>query len=259
MADRDLTTLTPDATFSWSSAFVVGADSQVAADPSIYQASAMLTALQGEDLTLTGAVTVPAATVTAHEAALTITESQISDLGSYLVAADIAGLQTQDAFLDDIAALTDPGADRLLFWDDSASEIAFLTAGPGLSIAAATISAEVVHGIAASDETTDLTTGAGKATFRLPHAMTLTAVRASVTTAPVGSAITVDINEGGSSILSTEITIDAGEKTSTTAATPAVISDASLADDAEITIDIDAVGSSTAGAGLKVYLIGTRA
>lgn len=110
--------------------------------------------------------------------------------------------------------------------------------------------------IACSDETTDLTTGAAKVTFRMPFAFTLFAVRASVTTAPTGAAITVDINEGGASILSTPITIDAGEKTSTTAATPAVISDAALADDAEITIDIDSVGSTVAGAGLKVYLIG---
>ena len=111
--------------------------------------------------------------------------------------------------------------------------------------------------IAASDETTALTTGTAKVTFRMPFGFTLTGVRASVTTAPTGSVLTVDINEGGSSILSTKLTIDASEKTSTTAATPAVISDTALADDAEITIDIDTVGSTVAGAGLKVYLIGT--
>lgn len=110
--------------------------------------------------------------------------------------------------------------------------------------------------IACSDETTALTTGTAKVTFRMPYAFTLTAVRASVTTAPTGSVLTVDINEGGSTILSPKITIDATEKTSTTAATPPVISDTALADDAEITIDIDTVGSTVAGAGLKVYLIG---
>jgi len=112
--------------------------------------------------------------------------------------------------------------------------------------------------VACSDETTALTTGNAKSTFRMPYAFTLTAVRASVTTAPVGSTLTVDINEAGSTILSTKITIDASEKTSTTAATPPVISDTSLADDAQITIDIDQVGSSTAGAGLKVTLIGNK-
>lgn len=113
--------------------------------------------------------------------------------------------------------------------------------------------------IACSDETTALTTGTAKVTFRMPRAVTLSAVRASVTTAPTGSVLTVDINEGGTSILSTKLTIDATEKTSTTAATPPVISDASLADDAEMTIDIDTVGSTVAGAGLKVTLIGTQA
>ncbi len=113
--------------------------------------------------------------------------------------------------------------------------------------------------IAVSDETTALTTGTAKVTFRMPHKVTLTAVRASVTTAPTGAVLTVDINEAGVSILSTKLTIDATEKTSTTAAAAAVISDASLADDAEMTVDIDTVGSTIAGAGLKVLLIGTYA
>ena len=110
--------------------------------------------------------------------------------------------------------------------------------------------------IACSDETTDLTTGTAKVTFQMPYAFTLTSVKASVTTAPTGSAITVDINEGGSTILSTKLTIDATEKTSTSAATPAVISDTGLANNAEITIDIDGIGSGNAGKGLKVTLIG---
>ena len=90
----------------------------------------------------------------------------------------------------------------------------------------------------------------------MPYGFTLTDVRASLTTAQSsGSIFTVDINEGGTSILSTKLTVDNGEKTSTTAATPAAISDAELADDAEITIDIDQIGDGTAK-GLKVALIG---
>ena len=112
--------------------------------------------------------------------------------------------------------------------------------------------------VAASDETTALATGTAKVTFRMPYAFTLTSVRASLTTAQSsGSIFTVDINEGGTSILSTKLTIDNTEKTSTTAATAAVISDTALADDAEITIDIDQIGDGTAK-GLKVTLIGTR-
>ncbi len=111
--------------------------------------------------------------------------------------------------------------------------------------------------LACSDETTALGTGTAKITFRMPYALNLTAVRASLTVAQTsGSIFTVDINEAGSTILSTKLTIDNTEKTSTTAATAAVISDSALADDAEITIDIDQVGDGTAK-GLKVTLIGT--
>jgi hypothetical protein len=113
--------------------------------------------------------------------------------------------------------------------------------------------------VAASDETTALTTGTSKVTFRMPYAFTLAAVRASLTTAQTsGSIFTVDINDSGTTILSTKLTIDNTEKTSTTAATAPVISDTALADDAEITIDIDQVGDGTAK-GLKITLIGTRA
>ena len=112
--------------------------------------------------------------------------------------------------------------------------------------------------LACSDETTALTVGTGKVTFRCPFAFTITGVSASVTTAPVGSTIICDINEAGSTILSTKLSIDASEKTSTSAASAAVISDANIAADAEITVDIDQIGSSTAGAGLKVKLDGYR-
>lgn len=113
--------------------------------------------------------------------------------------------------------------------------------------------------IACSDETTALTTGTAKASFRIPYAFTITDVRATVGTAPTGATLlTVDVNEAGTTILSTKLTFDASELTTTTATTPRVISDTSLADDALITIDIDAVGSTIAGAGLKVSITGYR-
>jgi hypothetical protein len=110
--------------------------------------------------------------------------------------------------------------------------------------------------IAISDETTDLTTGTAKVTFRMPFAMTLTDIKSSVTTAPVGSSLTIDVNEGGTSIMTTNkldilttATIDDGT---------AVLTDTALAADAVITIDIDTIGSTTAGAGAKVTFIGYR-
>jgi hypothetical protein len=111
--------------------------------------------------------------------------------------------------------------------------------------------------IACSDEVTPITAATNKVKFRMPYAMTVSAVRASLsTTQTSGSIFTVDINESGTTILSTKLTIDNGETTSTTAATPAVISDTALADDAEITIDVDQIGDNTAK-GLKVTLIGS--
>lgn len=114
--------------------------------------------------------------------------------------------------------------------------------------------------IACSDETTALATGTAKVTFRMPFAMELYSVKASLSTAQAsGSILTVDVNEGGASILSTKITIDNTEKTSTTAAAGSVLSDSLLANDSEITIDIDQVDAATTAKGLKVTLSGIRA
>lgn len=112
--------------------------------------------------------------------------------------------------------------------------------------------------IACGDETTAMTTGTAKVKFRMPYPFQLVAVKASVTTAPTGSTIIFDINEAGTSVLSTKLSIDASEKTSATAASAAVISDNTLAADAEMSIDFDQVGSTVAGAGPKVTLIGFR-
>lgn len=112
--------------------------------------------------------------------------------------------------------------------------------------------------ICVTAEASAVTTGTGKVTFRMPYAFTLSAVRASLTTAQAsGSILTIDINESGSTILSTKLTIDNTEKTSTTAASQAVISDSALASDAQMTVDIDQIGNGSA-VGLKVYLIGRQ-
>lgn len=110
-----------------------------------------------------------------------------------------------------------------------------------------------------TDDSTALAAGTGKAIFRMATGFTLTAVRASLATAQTaGTLVTIDINEAGASILSTKLTLDNGERTSVTATTAPVLSDTALADDAEITIDIDAIGDGTAK-GLTVTLIGYQA
>jgi len=159
-------------------------------------------------------------------------------------------------FVSASGTLADPNADRVVFWDDSAGGFAYLTIGSGLDISGTTLRKYETIIVAVSDETTAITTGTAKVTFRMPFAMTLTDVRGSLATASSSGIPTFDINEGGTTILSTKLTIDANELTSTTAATPAVISDTTLADDAEMTIDIDVAGTGAKGA--KVALIGYR-
>jgi len=120
-------------------------------------------------------------------------------------------------------------------------------------------------GLAISDETTDLTTGAAKITFRMPCTFTVSGVRGSLSTVATGATlVTIDVNEGDAdagggnpvSILSTKLTFDASESSTAFAATPAVISDTAIANNAEVTIDIDAVGDTTTGKGAKVWLDG---
>lgn len=104
-----------------------------------------------------------------------------------------------------------------------------------------------VIGIAAGDENTPMVVGIKKVTFRLPFKMTITSVRATLTREQtVGDPVTIDVNAAGTSIFTTRITIDNNEKSSVTAATPAVIDPAraNQADDTEITVDVDQLGLS---------------
>ena len=112
--------------------------------------------------------------------------------------------------------------------------------------------------IACGAEDEALTTGT-KVTFRLPYAYTITEVRASLTTAGTGAnLVTLDFEQNNVSILTTKITIDATELTSTTAAAQPVISTSALTDDASIDCDVDQIDSGGASKGLKMYLIGYK-
>jgi len=112
--------------------------------------------------------------------------------------------------------------------------------------------------VAVGDETTAITVGTSKVSFRMPFAFTLTNLRASLNTASSVGIPTVDVNEAGVTLMTTnKLTIDATELTSTTAVTAVGITDSAIADDALITIDIDVAG--TGAAGLKVTFYGTRA
>lgn len=113
-------------------------------------------------------------------------------------------------------------------------------------------------GFAFSDETSDIEVGTAKVTFNMPFAMYLTDVIVSLSTAPVGSTFIVDLNEDGTSVLSTKVSVDSGEHSSATAATQPVISDNNIANNSLMTIDVDQVGSTTAGAGGIIILKGYK-
>lgn len=147
----------------------------------------------------------------------------------------------------DLSVCADPkgGADYALIYDVSAA------AWKKLVLADFRVMFPFI--IAVGDETTAITTGTAKVSFRAPWAMSIFGVKASLTTASSSGVVTVDINESGASILSTKLTIDANEKTSITAATPVVISDNAIAADAEITIDIDAAGTNASGLKVTIF------
>ena len=117
--------------------------------------------------------------------------------------------------------------------------------------------------VALSGSADDVATGIAVESFRFPYAFSITEVRLSLVTAGITGLTTVDINYTGvGSILSTKLTIDSTEKTSTTAVAAAVLTSApntiNFGDDDEVTFDIDTVATGTAPKGLKVTLIGYR-
>lgn len=107
--------------------------------------------------------------------------------------------------------------------------------------------------IACSDETTALTTGL-KRTFYLPYNVQIDEIVADVVTAPTGQALIVDVDISGTSILSTRPQIQAGETSSLTGV-EAVVSTPAHSKGAKVEIYADQVGSSVAGAGLKVTFV----
>lgn len=115
-----------------------------------------------------------------------------------------------------------------------------------------------------SDESTALATGVRLTVPYWPKAMVLTELPIwMVGTAPTGAALQLDIRVGGTSIFSTLPTIAAGS-TSSVGGTPAVFSTAfvsggqQIASGALVTVHVLQIGSTVAGAGLKVSLATRR-
>ena len=117
---------------------------------------------------------------------------------------------------------------------------------------------------------TNIAVGTTKDSFIMPYDFMLDEVSANglyagLTEAQAaGVPLTVDVNVDGVSIFTTRLTFDNAEKTTITAATPAVYSAAFVTANriipagADVTIDVDQVGTALAK-GLAVYLRGMRA
>lgn len=152
--------------------------------------------------------------------------------------------------------LTFGGVDGDVIVDDAAGESVTITAYESVQASVLQVAQLAPQWlcIACSDEATPLTTGAAKVKFHWPFSGEVLEVFAGLSaTQPSGSTLTVDLNDGGGSMLSTKITIDNGEETSLTSAAPPVLSDTSVVKGNPATVDIDQVGASGA-AGLKVYI-----
>ena len=111
--------------------------------------------------------------------------------------------------------------------------------------------------VAASDEVTPLEIANDVLTFEVQRGFELSSLRIGLNIAGTTSGITeIDVKKNGVSILSTTATIDLGELTTRTAATPLVISTTSFSDGDIISVDVLDISSGATEAGLKVYMLG---
>lgn len=106
--------------------------------------------------------------------------------------------------------------------------------------------------ISIGDLTTDITAGGNKEYFHVPYNCYITDIVATAFEAPTGSEINIDVLKNGSTVFSTNLTIDVTETTSSTASTPAVFSERKWDKGDVVTIAFDAVGSTTAGKGIRL-------
>ena len=113
---------------------------------------------------------------------------------------------------------------------------------------------------ACSDEETNLTAGNKKFTIVFTRAFNcVSEIRFSVTQAPTGADIILEVAKNGTSIFTgtNYPTIDAGTKTTNVSASPQIVSGASLdfAVGDELKVGITQVGSTVAGVGLKASMV----
>lgn len=108
--------------------------------------------------------------------------------------------------------------------------------------------------LACSDLTSDLEAEAFAGYFRAQRALELVEVRASVAEASASGPVEVDITVNGSPLLTGYLSIDQGEKTSTTATSGVTLAITSIPDDSEFIVSI--INGGAGAKGLIVSVIG---
>ena len=105
------------------------------------------------------------------------------------------------------------------------------------------------------DETTDLTTGDGKYLFRIPQACTIVNFKFWVTRQPTGSTISIDVDYNSSgTMLNNNVIIEDSAFFNSSAAD---IANPNMAEDDMLRFDLDQVGATQKGNGLKCAILYT--
>jgi microcystin-dependent protein len=110
---------------------------------------------------------------------------------------------------------------------------------------------------ACSDETTAISAPGEVIRIRMPYEFVPTGARIYVNSAATTGTFEVSATVNGNPMFSTNLTIDASERTSKTAAVPAVLAISNIADDAEIIVSVVNAADGTVR-GLKMIIYGYR-
>jgi hypothetical protein len=94
--------------------------------------------------------------------------------------------------------------------------------------------------------------------FRAPFPITAQYVRVSLSIAPTGTPVLIDVHMNGLTMFSSIVQIDIGSKTSVGSIAPSVLSVVDIPDDAEFTVFIVQRGSAISGSGVKVAVTGKK-
>jgi hypothetical protein len=109
-----------------------------------------------------------------------------------------------------------------------------------------------------SDETTSLTTGDEVYTFYLPYDLTILKMYLSINEASVGQAVKVDVLKNDVSMFTTVGSFKVTQNLNVSSAQPDFSALTYFAAGSKMSFNIDQVGNTNAGAGLKCMIIGHR-